>query len=71
MVRNPSLSAVTPQASNLINSIENAINNLFGVTPTAPTTTTQPTNPTLNYDWVSIGVVALAIGGIYYAVRRK
>ena len=71
MVRNSSISAVTPQTSNLINSIENAINKVFGVSPTIPTTTIQPTNPVLNYDWVSIGVVALAIGGVYYAVRKR
>ncbi len=70
MVNSKPLSAVSPQASTLVTAAENFFNNLFGVTPSVPGAPV-PTSPTLNYDWVSLGVVGLAGIGIYYAVRKK
>ena len=70
MVNSKPLSAVSPQASTLVTAAENFFNNLFGVTPSASITPTA-TNPSLNYDWISLGVLGLAGVGIYYAVRKK
>ena len=70
MISSNRLSAVSPQASTFVTAAENFINNLFGVT-TSSSTTPTPTNPSLNYDWISLGVLGLAGIGIYYAVRKK
>ena len=72
MVNTTPLSAVSPQASTIVTATENFINRIFGVTPSGITSASPtPTNPTLNYDWISLGVIGLAGIGIYYAVRKK